>query len=401
MSENIKQIFAPLFEQISAGAVEREAQRRLPEQEIGWLRAAGFTRLRIPKSHGGFGVSLREFFELLIELGAADSNIVQALRGHIGFIEFVRSHPDPLFRSQWYERIAAGALVGNAESERTGHFGEQATRITENATGYELNGNKYYTTGSIFADWIHVSAVLREQGAQSPVTVQVPRQDPGMSVSDDWDGFGQRLTGSGTTTFTAVPVQYEQITRREAAAPHGSVLHATYQLVHLAALAGIGQAALSDCIGFVRQRSRNLFNPQVPATSDPVALQVVGAGHGSVLSARATVLAAADSLDSASRAVESDAPAETLLAVADAHVYGIQPFVISTVLDLTGEIFEVGGASAVSSSRALDRHWRNARTISSHNPAGYRKETVGQYVLNGLAPAKSLERLLAPSPVSV
>lgn len=166
--------------------------------------------------------------------------------------------------------------------------------------------------------------------------------------------------------------------------------------MHLAALAGIAVAALSDTVDFVRQRTRNLFNPQVPATGDPVALQIIGEGQGSVLAVRSTVLAAAEALDTASRAIESGRPAASLVAAVDGHVFAIQPHIIESVLRLTNQLFEVGGASAVSSARALDRHWRNARTISSHDPAEYRKQAVGEYVVNAVAPARFVERLLTP-----
>ncbi|MGN6127730.1 MAG: hypothetical protein ACTHON_14295, partial [Humibacter sp.] len=43
-------------------------------------------------------------------------------------------------------------------------------------------------------------------------------------------------------------------------------------------------------------------------------------------------------------------------------------------------------ASAVGRGIALDRHWRNVRTIASHNPAVYRKRAIGDYVLNGRPP---------------
>jgi alkylation response protein AidB-like acyl-CoA dehydrogenase len=56
------------------------------------------------------------------------------------------------------------------------------------------------------------------------------------------------------------------------------------------------------------------------------------------------------------------------------------------VLTETTELFEVGGASAVGKERALDRHWRNVRTIASHNPAVQRKRAIGDHVLNGRAP---------------
>jgi alkylation response protein AidB-like acyl-CoA dehydrogenase len=53
------------------------------------------------------------------------------------------------------------------------------------------------------------------------------------------------------------------------------------------------------------------------------------------------------------------------------------------VLSVTTELFEVGGASATSTSRALDRHWRNARTLSSHNPVIYQERAIGDRLLNG------------------
>ena len=46
-------------------------------------------------------------------------------------------------------------------------------------------------------------------------------------------------------------------------------------------------------------------------------------------------------------------------------------------------LFEVGGASATRESANLDRHWRNIRTISSHNPIAYKARAIGDYVVNG------------------
>jgi alkylation response protein AidB-like acyl-CoA dehydrogenase len=393
-------VFTPVLTRIAVGAISRERDRRLPFEEIRWLLDAGFGRVRVPREHGGFGASHQQFFALLMDLGAADSNIVQALRGHIGFVEFIRTHPDEEFRGIWYSRIAAGTLVGNAESERTGTFSEQTTHVSERDGQLWLNGRKYYTTGSIFADWILVSAVLRDGGQDKLVTVQVPTSHPGVHIIDDWDGFGQRLTGSGTTIFTDVPVDPGNLTLRDADAPRGSVLQATYQLVHLSALAGIAAAALGEVTDFVRTRSRNLFNPAVPARRDPIALQVLGECFGTVASVRSTVLGAAASVDAASTALDASLEARDLLTAADAHVFGVQGTIIDAVLGCTGKLFEVGGASATASGRALDRHWRNARTVASHNPAKYRQQAVGDYAVNGTAPRELIEHLLAAVPAT-
>ena len=91
--ESVASRFRPIFERIAAGAVERDQLRTLPYDQIAELKQAGFGALRVPVSHGGAGVSIKQLFRLLIELGAADSNLPQALRGHFAFVEDVVNAP--------------------------------------------------------------------------------------------------------------------------------------------------------------------------------------------------------------------------------------------------------------------------------------------------------------------
>ncbi|MCW2557600.1 MAG: acyl-CoA dehydrogenase, partial [Mycobacterium sp.] len=44
-----------------------------------------------------------------------------------------------------------------------------------------------------------------------------------------------------------------------------------------------------------------------------------------------------------------------------------------------------GGASASSRQRNLDRHWRNIRTITLHNPVAYKARVIGENLLHGTA----------------
>jgi alkylation response protein AidB-like acyl-CoA dehydrogenase len=62
------------------------------------------------------------------------------------------------------------------------------------------------------------------------------------------------------------------------------------------------------------------------------------------------------------------------------------------VLGLVTQLFEAGGASAVTERFRLDRHWRNARTLASHNPVIYCDRIVGDYVLNGTSPSGAYVR---------
>src|ERR1700735_1035222 len=198
--ESVASRFRPIFERIAAGSVERDQTRALPYDRIAELKQAGFGALRVPASHGGAGVSIKQLFRLLIELGTADSNLPQALRGHFAFVEDVVNSPASPERDAWFARFVRGDLFGNAWTE-VGNvaLGSVVTKVAQDGDRWLLNGEKYYSTGSIFADWIDVYAQRAEDG--SDVIVAVATQQPGVTLSDDWDGFGQRTTGSGTTVF--------------------------------------------------------------------------------------------------------------------------------------------------------------------------------------------------------
>jgi alkylation response protein AidB-like acyl-CoA dehydrogenase len=387
----LTQLFAPVYERIAAGAVDREGDRRLPFEQVEWLREAGFGRLRVPEELGGLGATFRELVEQLVELGRADSNLPQLLRGHVGFVESRLVHPDPVARERWLRVVADGALVGNAQSEqRSASFWENATRLTPDplGEGWRLDGEKFYSTGSLFADWILTAATV---DADTSATVLVRADAHGVTRVDDWDGFGQRLTGSGTTRFAGVHVPDADVEPYPNGQLAGTTLLAVYQLVHLATLAGIGRAAVADTVRFVGQRSRNLLNPAHPEPGDdPLVQQVVGRLAGASFAADAVTLAAADVVDEVHRRQLEGTATAADFDRADVAAFSAQGQVIDLVLGLVTQLFEVGGASAVRERHRLDRHWRNARTLASHNPAIYRDRTVGDFVLNGTSPSAAL-----------
>ncbi|AZA68079.1 hypothetical protein EGM63_01035 [Mycobacterium avium subsp. paratuberculosis] len=54
-------------------------------------------------------------------------------------------------------------------------------------------------------------------------------------------------------------------------------------------------------------------------------------------------------------------------------------------LRAASRVFDAGGASAVQASALLDRHWRNLRTLFSHNPTVYKARVLGDVAVNGAA----------------
>ncbi|WP_460695617.1 acyl-CoA dehydrogenase family protein [Nocardia thraciensis] len=374
----LDEIFAPLFEQIAAGAVDREIDRRLPYEEVDRLRRARFGALRVPVEFGGYGAGVRQLFRLLIELAAAESNIPQALRVHFSFVEDqLLAEPGPA-RERWLRAVGDGALVGNAISEPgVGAADRYRTRLTRDGDRWLLNGVKYYSTGSLYAD--HILAAADRDGERIGVLVDAHAE--GVRQHDDWDGFGQRLTASGTTEFTDVVVADDRVLGPGYGVPGPTYSTAYLQLVQLAVLAGIAQRAERDARDWVVRRTRTYTHaPADLPRHDPLVQQVIGRLSAAAFGARASVLAVADILDEVLAAGARD---EKSLVAAELAAARAQLGIIDTVLPATSLLFEVGGASATSERLRLDRHWRNARTVSVHNPAIYKARALGDHLLNG------------------
>ncbi|MWJ42069.1 acyl-CoA dehydrogenase [Clavibacter michiganensis subsp. michiganensis] len=377
----------PLFERIRAGAVARERDRALAFDAVALLREARFGAIRLPVADGGRGATIAQLTELVVELSAADANVGHLLRGHFGYVELVLRRPPGPAREEWIRRIASGAIVGNATSEQTGNtLADISTTLQERDGRWILDGTKYYSTGTLYSDWIYLAAGREAPDGVERVTLAIPTDAPGVTAVDDWDAFGQTLTASGTTTFAGVEVDPATVTAyREAPLSH---IQAFYQLYLVAVLAGIAQEVEHDAVAYVRSRTRTYIhaNAALPQ-DDPQVLEVVGRISTAAFAVRAATLAAAARLDDA---VATAAPGVALdkptLDAAENAVYQAQVHAVDQVPAAATLLFEVGGASATFRERALDRHWRNARVVASHNPAIYKARAIGDYAVAGRGP---------------
>ncbi|MHA7683533.1 acyl-CoA dehydrogenase family protein [Cupriavidus sp. PET2-C1] len=378
--------FRPVFAQIAERAAEREQERELAFDAVALLRDAGFGALRVPVALGGLGASVEQLFALLIELGEADSNLPQILRAHFGFVERLYAEIAPELRERWLRLVAQGAIFGNATTELgDGAPGKHKTTLSPAGEGWRLDGEKFYSTGTLYADWIAVSA--SREGSAEPVYVLVPANAAGIDRIDDWRGFGQRLTGSGTTRFRGVAVSGQQVLSFPRNVP--TSITAYFQLVHLATLAGIARAIERDAAAFVRARKRvySHGSGRTPA-EDPLVQQVVGQLAGTAFVAAAAVAAVAQGLGEIDRLRQrGKAVPVGLLDDVELRTARAQVGIADQVLAAATRLFDIGGASALDEGRRLDRHWRNARTLASHNPTIYKARVVGDHSINGTAPA--------------
>ncbi|MGF9660552.1 acyl-CoA dehydrogenase family protein [Arthrobacter crystallopoietes] len=388
--ETLANRFRPIFARIAEGASAREQDHQLPFDQIKELTKAGFGAVRVPVADGGGGATLPQLFRLLTELAAADSNIPQALRGHFAFVEdrLVSSGPQ---RAVWLERFVNGEIAGNSWTEvGTVKIGDVITKVSpdpDSATGgFRVNGTKYYSTGSIFADWIDTFAQRTDNDVK--VIAVVNAHQPGVTHSDDWDGFGQQTTGSGTSTFKDAVVEAENVIDFDTRFKYQT---AFYQVVLLAVLAGSIAAAERDIATEVRNRTRIFSHGNADSfREDPQILQVIGEVSARGYAAEATVERAAQALQRAYEAaflgdLERE---EHLNDLAELESAQAQVVLTDLATRATSDIFDALSASGTSTKKNFDRHWRNARTAANHNPWVFKARIIGDYAVNGTVPPR-------------
>ncbi|MBI0295069.1 SfnB family sulfur acquisition oxidoreductase [Streptomyces sp. PRKS01-29] len=376
-------VAAALAEEFRTGAAERDARRRLPRAELDRLSASGLLAITVPDGHGGADVSAVTLAEVFRLLAAADASLAQIPQSHFVYINVLRRQGTPEQQAFFFGEVLAGRRFGNAQSEAgTKHIQDIRTRLEPRPDGsYELTGVKHYSTGALFADWIPVLA----RGADEELYVAyVPREAPGVSVVDDWDGMGQRTTASGTVRLEGVHVPTDRVVPHHLTF-HGPQLHgAVAQLLHSAIDAGIASGALAEAVAFVRTKSRPWFESGFEtAAEDPLLIQRFGELAIQVRAAEALLSAAARAVDTARGRLDDDTAAEASIAVAAAKVAAAD-----AAVETGSSLFEVSGTRSALDALGLHRHWRDARTHTLHDPARWKVQHIGRYVLNGTRPPR-------------
>lgn len=375
-----------VLEEARSLAAQRDAERISPESTLHKLRELGIAAARVPVELGGAGLSIPEIFGFVLELAEADANIAHALRNHFLISEGFNRPSRWAVGDEVLNAVRDGHLIGTSGNELAsaapaGTYNAFEAKLVPEGDGYRLTAQKGYSTGNLYVSYLLVAAWLPDD---SPATVFIPADRLGVAVPDDWDGIGQRLTGSGSTSYDNVRVEAHEIH----VSPQQSEVRAfpgTYaQLWMTAVVVGSIKAAIRETIEFVQQRRRNYYHGLAESPrNEPSVQETIGQATANAYIAQTAVEAAIRALDEAwtfrgDPTTQAELSRKAAIAAANAKV-AIDPL----ALDTTSFLFEAGGASAVRSSTGLDRHWRNIRTLASHNPRTYKRRVLGDHALNG------------------
>jgi SfnB family sulfur acquisition oxidoreductase len=364
-------------------ASQRDRERRLPLPELERYSQSGLWGITVPREHGGAGVSRATLAEVTAIISRADGSLGQIPQNHYYALEVLRVNGSADQQRRFYARALAGERFGNALAEiGTRTAAERRTRLTADPQGgWRIDGSKFYCTGALYAQWVP-TATVGEDGVQRLAFVR--RDSPGVEIIDDWSGFGQRVTGSGTVLFKNVAVPDENVLVLTDPAAPANTIKPLAQIIHAAIDLGIGQAALADAVDFVRERSRPWIDAGVDrASDDPLTLGEFGRLSIRLDAARALVARAGRILDAATADASPQNVAAAAIAVAEARVLTTE-----ASLAAGSKLFELAGTQSTLDPLNLDRHWRNARTHTLHDPVRWKLHAVGNYYLNGAAPAR-------------
>ncbi|NIF26413.1 SfnB family sulfur acquisition oxidoreductase [Pantoea sp. Tr-811] len=364
-------------------AARRDRQRKLPWAEIEQFTRSGLGSISVPKAHGGPDVSFATLAEVFRIISAADPALGQIPQNQFGLLQLLRLTATEAQQALIFRSVLDGWRIGNAGPERgTKDTLTLKARITRSADGYRVSGEKFYSTGALFAHWVAVKA-LDDEGRQRLAFIR--RASPGLRIVDDWSGFGQRTTASGTVLLDQVPVDAELVIDNWRQHDLPNIQGAVSQLIQAAIDAGIAEAAIDDAIAFVREKARPWVEAKVERASDDLyVIADIGRLKLELHAAQALLHRAARVLDEVNAGpVDAAAAARASIAVAEAKVLTTE-----IALQASEKLFELAGSRATLAEFNLDRHWRNARVHTLHDPVRWKYHAVGAYHLNGTLPAR-------------
>lgn len=370
-----------LAEQFKSNAVQRDAQRILPFQEIETYSQSGLWAITVPKQYGGAEVSSLTVAKIIALMSGVDGSIGQIPQNHFYALEVLRNTGTEQQKQKLYAEVLKGARFGNALAEfKTKNATQKQTAITPTEHGFVVNGEKFYCTGSLFA---HRIPTLVKDHENREFLAFIARESEGLELIDDWSGFGQRTTGSGTVKFNNVQVAAEDIIPFDTAFSQATLVGPFAQIMHAAIETGIARAAFEETLHRVRQARPWIDSGVDQATADPLILFELGRIVADVRASEVLLKQAARSIDAA-----KPQPTAHNIAKASLDVAKVRAHSTETALKASSKLIELAGSRGSQREDGLDRFWRNARVHTLHDASRWKYYFIANHLLNGVLPPR-------------
>jgi alkylation response protein AidB-like acyl-CoA dehydrogenase len=362
-------------------AIERDQAGGRPEEQIRLLKESGLLTILIPREFGGAGEPYSTALKIVREFAKVDGSLGHLYGYHFSPIQNAVTGGIDEQSAAILRRSAAGNWFwGNTTNSFSkslfGRFDGEWTI---------LNGFRPFASGSHVADYLSVA--WEDETSNERSFAYIPADREGITVVGDWDGIGQRQTGSGRVLYQDVKVHKSEIVpgRVNSSEPIRLLTPLQQQSVLLNVFIGTAQGALLAARDYTIHHSRPwMYSDVARHIDDPWIKRQYGelwikTQAATALADRALV--AIDGAYAGGPELTAEERGKAAIAVASANVLAGK-----VALEVTTEIFEVMGARSAVRQHGFDRFWRNVRIHTLHNPAEYKTRNVGTWYLSGEYP---------------
>lgn len=378
-------------EELRATAAERDKANATPRAEIELLRTNDLLQIQEPVEYGGSGLNFAQSALVTRRIARGDTSIAHLLGYHYAQTRVAQLFGTPAQADAQSRRNAAEKLFwGGIQNPR----GSTGLVLTRDGDGFRLNGSRTFASGASTGDQLSVTALL--DGSQVFLSLDARGGRQGFTFLDDWDNIGQRLTDSGGVRVVDARIEHHEVLGEApfiggTLTPYQTLITPHWQLAFANFYVGTAEGALTEALAWTRANATPWESSGVEsATDDPYILQTVGELVSQVRAAALLADRAGEALQAAVNigpALTEDQRAEAAIAVYEAKYLSTE-----VGLQAASRLFEIQGARATTSAYGFDRHWRNLRTHTLHDPVAYKAREVGDWVLNHRHPEFSLYR---------
>ncbi|NGZ87296.1 acyl-CoA dehydrogenase family protein [Duganella aceris] len=374
-------VAAELARRLAATANERDQAGGHAAREREWIRESGLLALSIPEEFGGQGADWPTVYQVIRTLARADSALAHVFGFHHLQLAGIQLYGSPQQQRRFLtQTVEQNLFWGNALNPL-----DKRTTATDADDGFQLDGVKSFSSGSVGSDWLTISAWHAE--TQSALIGVLPTRQHGVTVQADWDAFGQRQTDSGNVHFDQVALPSTQVLQAPGHTPtaQATLRSQVAQLIMANLYLGIGEGAFEAARDYIANEARPWFASGVAsAGADPLVQHRFGKLWLKLRPAVVLADHAAQQLERLFRLgadVSARQRGELAVAVAEAKVLAH-----TAGVDISNEMFELTGARSTSAKFGYDRFWRNVRVHTLHDPVDYKIRDLGRYALDGALP---------------
>lgn len=370
-----------LAEKFKEGAALRDREGLLPLAELDEYSQSGLWGINVPKAYGGPEVSYATLARVIAIIASADPAIAQITQNHWAIVATVDLDGTEAQKQLFFHWALSGIRYGNAFSElKSKNVATFETKVRFEGDDAIVNGEKFYSTGALLA---HVVPIVGLDETGQSYLVFADREAPGLTVTNNWSSFGQRTTASGAVKIEEVRVPKARALKT-VSFDHPTVAGPVSQIIQSAIDVGIARGAIEDTISFVKKYSRPWIDSgKETAGEDLFTIAAIG-------DLKIKLHAAEALLDIAGKAIDAARANSTLELVSEATIKTAESKVLTTEVAIlaTNKLFELAGTRSTLAEHNLDRHWRNARVHTLHDPVRWKFYHVGNYYLNGEHPPR-------------